>query len=101
MSLSEQISDIWIRAGYAPPNVKLIYHENEYMIVIDDSTSFLRFMSTDGQIFIALNRKCQIGSNTQDEVYVCDKVDAILCSPVKGPGSDRDFFVLANIIPLL
>lgn len=104
MSLSDHILQIWASSPYNPPQVPLIYHEDEYMITVDDSDVFLRFMSPDGQIFMALSNKCQLGQPTADigdQVYMCDKLDPILCAPVPGPKSGRDFFVMNNIAPLL
>lgn len=104
MSLSQRILQVWTLSPYPPPKVPLIFYEEEYMATVDDSETFLRFMSVDGQIFLALNTNCQLGKPTADigeSVYVCTKVDPILCAPVPGPSSVRDFFVLNNIAPLL
>lgn len=104
MSLSAKILQIWSTSLYTAPTVPLIYNDNEYLATVEDSDIFLRFMSADGQIFLALNNKCQlvkppptIGNN----VYVCTKVDAISCSPTSGPQTARDLFVLNKIAPLL
>lgn len=104
MSLSEQILRVWALSQYTPPAIPLIYYNNEYMLTVDDSNTFLRFMSVDGQVFLALNTNCQLGEppvRVGDSVYVCNKVDPILCGPTEGPGSERDWFVLNNITPLL
>jgi hypothetical protein len=104
MSLSQRIIQVWLASGYTPPKIPLIFYENEYMITVDDSGLFLRFMSSDGQIFLALNQNCQLGTpdiTVGNSVYVCSKVDPILCSPSKGPNGIRDIFVLNNITPLL
>lgn len=104
MSLSQQILQIWARSQYQPPRVPLIFYENEYMATVEDIGTFLRFMSMDGQIFLALNTNCQVGkpdASIGTEIYVCTKVDPILCSPTTGPESLRDIFVLNNIAPLL
>lgn len=104
MSLSDRIFAIWATSHYNPPTVPLIFYENEYMITVDDSETFLRFMSSDGQIFLALNKNCQITRPSPiigNSSYLCTKVDPILCSPTSGPDSVRDIFVLNNIIPLL
>jgi len=55
-------------------------------------------------IFLALNTNCQLGKpdvTIGDAIYVCKKVDPILCSPTGGPASIKDLFVLNNIAPLL
>ena len=101
MSLSQQILQIWTDSSYDPPTVQLIYYEGDYMVTIDDSETFLRFMSSDGQIYLALNKNCQQSEVDSTIVYFCDKLDPILCSPTKGPETSRDMFVLNNIIPLL
>jgi hypothetical protein len=104
MSLSQYISQIWAQSQYVPPQIPLIIHDNEYMAIIDDSQPFLRFMSSDGQIFLALNTNCQIAQpdiTIGNAIYMCTKIDPILCSPTRGPGSSRDIFVLNNIAPLL
>lgn len=104
MSLSEHIFQVWAASTYTPPTIPLIYNENEYMVTIDDTGAFLRFMSTDGQIYLALNTKCQLGKpdpTIGNSVYVCTKLDPILCSPTTGIVSFRDLFVLNNIVPLL
>jgi len=104
MSLSKRILDIWNSSSFPTPKVPLIFYDNEYMATIDDSETFFRFMSSDGQIFLAINNNCQYGkpdSNIGDVVYVCSKVDPILCSPTPGPNSYKDNFVLKNIAPLL
>lgn len=104
MSLSQRILDIWGSSSFTPPNIQLIFNENEYMAVIEDSEDFLRFMSSDGQIFIALSKNCQHAKSNPtigDNVYVCTKVDPILCSPIHGPHNEKDIFVLNNIAPLL
>jgi hypothetical protein len=104
MSLSQRIFQVWASSPYTPPKVPLIFYENEYMATVDDSQIFLRFMSSDGQIFLALNNNCQLGKpdpTIGDSVYICRKVDPILCSPTAGLDSIRDLFVLNNITPLL
>lgn len=104
MSLSQQIIDIWTASPYPPPKIPLIFHENEYMATVSDNETFLRFISVDGQIFVALNGNCQSGKPHEsigNSIYICSKVDPILCSPTGGPGSARDIFVLNNITPLL
>lgn len=104
MSLSDYINRIWSNSPYKPPKVPLIYYQDEYMVTVDDSEMFLRFMSYDGQIFLALNKYCQLGEGDDSmgkNVYVCSKVDPILCSPGKGPESMKDIFVLNNIASLL
>ena len=104
MSLSQRIIQIWATSPYNPPHTPLIYYEGEYMATVDDTQTFLRFMSSDGQIFLALNQNCQLAQpdpTIGDAVYYCTKVDPILCSPTKGPDSIKDLFVLNNIAPLL
>lgn len=104
MSLSQRIYQVWETYQYKPPTVPLIFYENEYMATVDDSGRFIRFMSSDGQIFLALNTHCQIGKpdpTIGDAVYVCGKVSPILCSPTSGPENIRDLFVLNNVSPLL
>ena len=104
MSLSQQVLQIWTRSGYQPPSVPLIFYENEYMATVDDTGTFLRFISSDGQIFLALNTNCQLAKpddDIGDTIYFCKKVDPILCAPVKGPEYVKDLFVLNNIAPLL
>jgi hypothetical protein len=104
MSLTDRIFAIWATSHYKPPTVPLIFYENEFMVTVDDSETFLRFMSSDGQIFLALNKNCQITKPAPiigNSAYVCSKVDPILCSPTSGPDSIRDIFVLNNITPLL
>lgn len=104
MSLSQQILRVWSFSQYDPPAIPLIFYDNEYMLTIDDSQTFLRFMAADGQIFLSLRNYCQLGeppASVGDSVYMCEKVDPILCGPIDGPGSDRDWFVLNNIVPLL
>ena len=108
MSLTQRILDVWATSRHVPPKIPLIFHENEYMITVDDTETFYRFMSTDGQIFLALSRNCQLATPDLSNqaalgkaVYLCNKVDPILCSPTSGPDSIRDIFVLNNIVPLL
>lgn len=104
MSLSQRIYQVWTTSQYTPPKVPLILYYNEYMATVDDSDTFLRFISSDGQIFLALNTHCQLARpdpTIGDAVYVCSKVSPILCSPTGGPESIRDLFVLNNISPLL
>lgn len=104
MSLSQRVLQVWATSQYLAPRVPLIFYENEYMATVDDSGIFFRFMSTDGSIFVALNRNCQANTapaTVGDTVYVCTKVDPILCSPSTGPESIRDIFVLNHIVPLL
>lgn len=104
MSLSQYILKIWSQSQYEPPVIPLIFHENQYMATVEDSQTFLRFISSDGQIFLALNTNCQIGQpdpSIGDTIYMCSKVDPILCSPTKGPDSIKDLFVLNNIAQLL
>jgi hypothetical protein len=98
MSLSQRILQIWNTSQFKAPNVPLIYHDNQYMATVDDSTNFFRFMSADGQIFVALSTRCQIQG---PGIYVCTKIDPILCSPVPGLQYGRDIFVLNNIAPLI
>ena len=104
MSLSQQIINIWASSPYSPPKIPLIFYENEYMATVSDIDTFLRFISVDGQIFVALNINCQVGKpdpSIGDTVYVCSKIDPILCSPSGGPDSIKDVFVLNKITPLL
>ena len=113
MSLSQRILKIWRQSQYLPPRVPLLFYDNEYMAVVDDTQSFLRFISSDGQIFLALNTHCQISkidepyfpgkpaTTVGDTIYVCSKIDPILCSPTSGPESIKDIFVLNYITPLL
>ena len=104
MSLSQNIITIWASSPYPPPRIPLIFYENEYMATVSDADTFLRFMSVDGQIFVALNINCQAGKpdpSIGDAIYICSKVDPILCSPTGGPDSSKDIFVLNNIAPLL
>ena len=107
MSLSQRIYQIWNKSQHSPPKIPLIFYENEYMAVVDDSGAFIRFVSPDGQIFLALNTYCQLiqpdssPRSLLDNIYVCNKVTPILCSPTGSPKDNRDFFVLNNIIPLL
>lgn len=104
MSLSQRILQIWTSSPHTPPKIPLIYYDNEYMATVDDSATFLRFMSIDGQIFLAFNQNCQHANadpRIGDTVYLCTKVDPILCSPTGGPNSTRDLFVLNKITPLL
>ena len=104
MSLSQQIQQIWLASPHRAPRVPLIYHDNEYMITVDDTGPFLRFMSADGQIFLSLNRNCQIGIpdvTVGNEVYMCAKVDPILCSTTGGPLNAKDVFVVNNLLYLI
>lgn len=104
MSLEQRILEKWASSGYAPPKIPLLFVPNEYMAVIDDSGIFFRLMSTDGQILLAINRYCSLNSappSVAANVYVCEKLDPVLCSPSSGPSGDKDRFVLNNIIPLL
>ena len=104
MSLSQQINNIWASSYYPPPAIPLIFYGGEYMATVSDNETFLRFMSVDGQVFVALNTNCQHGQpdpTIGDSVYICSKVDPILCSPTGGPSGVRDMFVLNKIIPLL
>ena len=103
-NLSQRIFQVWAGARYNPPVVPLIYYNEEYMAIINDSEQFIRFMSSDGQIFLALNSICQIATpdpRIGNNVYVCTRVTPILCSPTKGLEGTRDLFVLNNIVPLL
>lgn len=102
--LSQYIGSIWEKSSYTPPAVSLLYNDGEFMAVVDDSENFIRFMSADGQIFVSLNTNCTPNPSKNiplESVYLCSKVDAILCSPTEGPNSSRDLFVLKNIVPLL
>lgn len=104
MSLSQHILQVWGTSQYVPPKVPLIFYNDEYMATIDDSVIFLRFMSSDGQIFLALNNNCQLGKPDPaigDNIYICSKIDPILCSPTGGPSNMKDLFVFKYIIPLL
>lgn len=104
MSLSQQIINIWTASPYSPPKIPLIFHENQYMATVSDTDTFLRFISVDGQIFLALNFNCKQAApdpSIGNSVYICSKVDPILCSPTSGPDNARDIFVLNKIIPLL
>jgi hypothetical protein len=104
MSLSDRLLQVWKSANLIPPRVPLFYHDNQYMATIDDSSQLLRFMSVDGQIFVALNTNCQYGQpdpSIGQQVYMCTKVTPILCSPTHGPESFRDLFVMNNIVPYL
>lgn len=99
MSIAQRIMAVWNSTNgslHTAPNIPLILNDNQYMAVIDDSTNFIRFMSVDGQIFLALN--CPLGG---DNFYICPKVNPILYSPTGGPNNSKDIFVLNNIIPLL
>lgn len=103
-SLSQYIDLIWKRSTFPPPNIQLLYDNNEYFAVISDSEIFIRFMSADGQIFLALNTNCRRQTTTDlspQTFYFCSKIDPILCSPTEGPNNTRDLFVLNNIAPLL
>jgi len=105
MSLSQRILERWKSSQYINnvPQVPLIYEDGEYMIIVDDSQTFIRFMSLDGQVFLALRQNCQYARPDPiygDFVYMCTKVDPILCSPTGGPDGVRDMFVLNNIVPL-
>ena len=104
MSLSHRVLQIWSSSIHTPPTIPLIFYDNEYMATVDDSGPFLRFMSIDGQIFLALNQNCHHANadpTIGDTVYLCTKVDPILCSPTSGPNSIKDLFVLNKITPLL
>ena len=102
MSLSQRISQVWQGSNYTPPRIPLIFHENEYMATIDDSGTFIRFMAHDGQIFLSMNKNCSLSTiYTGDSVYVCTKVDPILCSPTGGPNDVKDLFVMNKIAPML
>jgi hypothetical protein len=104
MSLSQRILQIWTASSYSPPKILLIFNDNQYMATIDDSGPFLRFMSSDGQIFLSLNTHCRVGNPDQkngDAIYLCTKLDPILCSPTHGLEYSRDLFVLNNIAPLV
>jgi len=104
MSLSQKIFNIWATSQFTAPKIPLIFYENEYMATVSDDENFLRFMSIDGQIFLALNVNCQYAQadpTIGETVYICRKVDPILCSPTTGPNSVKDYFVLNNIVSLL
>lgn len=104
MDLSERLLQIWHSSSHIPPRVPLLFHQNQYMATIDDSTQFLRFMSVDGQIFVALNTNCQyiqMDSSIGTQVYMCNKISPIICAPSHGPNNIRDVFVLNHIIPSL
>lgn len=105
-TISDSILSLWNTSNYSPPSIPVIYSDNEYMAVIEDSGDFIRFMSSDGQIFLTLNQNnnCQLAVPDQivgTHVYFCEKITPILCSPTAGVNGDRDFFVLNNIVPLL
>jgi len=104
MSLTDDILNIWNQSVYTPPSVPLLYYNNEYMAVVDDNDVFLRFISVDGQVYVALNNHCDYINSDKSigpGVYICEPITPILCAPLKGPEGHRDFFVLNNIIPLL
>lgn len=104
MSLSARIIEVWKTSNYPIPKVPLIYHENEYMATIADEGAFVRFMSLDGTIIMALSQRCDLGQpdpTVGTSVYVCKQVTPILCGPAGGPEGPRDLFVMNNIIPLL
>lgn len=104
MSLTDRLLQIWRTSPHIPPRVPLFYHDHEYMATIDDSGALLRFMSTDGQIFIALNQNCQYGQGDPTigpQVYMCTRITPILCGPTHGPESHRDLFVMNSILPHL
>jgi hypothetical protein len=104
MSLSQHILEIWEKSMHIPPKIPLIFYENEYMVTIDDSGVFLRFASSDGQIFLSLNQNCQIATpdiTIGNNIYLCTKIDPVLCSPSVGIKSVRDLFVLNKVIAIL
>ena len=104
MSLEQRILDLWSNSGYPAPTIPLLYNPNEYLAVIDDSGTFYRLMTVDGQIFVSINRNCTLNPappSVAANVYVCTKLTPILCSPTSGPIGAKDRFVLNNIIPLL
>lgn len=104
MSLSDKIISIWNNSIYDPPYVPLLYHNNEYMATISDNNLFIRFISIDGQIFSALKIHFQLGNpdpSIGQNVYMCAKINPILCSPQSCPENSRDLFVLNNIACLL
>lgn len=105
VSLEQQIIFSWQKSGFRVPNIVLIYYYNEYMAVINDTSNLIRFMSTDGQVFMALRSKCQYARPSSEYIgtitYVCSKAHPILCGPSTSSNNREDTFVLDQIIPLL
>lgn len=104
MNISQHLLTIWYSGGYEPPRTPLIYENYDYMAVIEDNGPFVRFMNDDGVIYTALYNHCTLADPVAiigPSIYYCDKVNPILCGPVKGPENARDAFVLDHIIPVL
>ena len=98
MSVSDEILDIWKNSNYESPVIPLLFFDGDLMVVISDSESFIRFMTLDGQVYLALSRNSEvITAETGEDVYFCSKAYPILCSPTES----KDLFVLNKIIPSL
>ena len=100
MSLSENLLEIWGQSQYQPPEIPLLFYDGDLMVVISDSGAFIRFMSIDGQVYLALNKNCEVVVSKTEDVYSCYSGYQILCSP-STIQDNRDLFVLNKIIPLL
>lgn len=102
MSLTENILRVWEQSHHDPPSVPLLFHEKNLMVVVSDSERFIRFMSLDGQIYLSLNKSCEIiPIETGDNVYSCSTTRPIFCCPSSSEKDGRDLFVLNKILPLI
>lgn len=103
MDLEEQIKQIWKDSNFIIPKVFIIYYEKQYMAVINDSTDFIRFIRSSSEVYLAINKYCQLefDKNIGMDIYVCKKAVPILCSPFPGKAGILDNFVLGTITPML
>lgn len=88
-----RILNIWKKSGYKIPKIFYIYYDNEYMAVLDDDHSIIRFISSKGKIYLAYRKNC----NLNKDYYFCDSILPIACKPQ----GKKDVFVFTNITPLL
>lgn len=103
MDLEEQIKNIWQNSNFITPKVFIIYFEKQYMAVINDSTNFIRFIRSSSEVYLAIDKYCEIefDKNIGMDIYVCKKAVPILCSPFPGKPGILDNFVLGSITPIL
>lgn len=94
MSLIDDIYAVWDNSPYPPPTYALVRVGEDYMVVIDDNSSILRFMDVEGHVYSVVGTHCNVDPS---KVYECTNIQMILCSP----SSEVDRFVEENILPLV
>lgn len=92
MSTNSELLKIWNFSGHQPPKVQLILVEGELLPVISDSEGFVKYMSLNGQVYLALKDSCEV----KKKVYLLRG----LSSPVNTL-EGRDMFVLNKLLSYL